>query len=113
MLNLAILTVNTDLSDESLSCTKRKSYLHLVLFNATSFILSKAVTQALAHAMDEAGDTVATDHVMGITFLLSIYRTVFLSMDSLYYAYTNPANNNDFSLIGNLRHGDKAIIINM
>ena len=109
ILNLAILTVNTDLSDESHPYTKRASYLHLVLFNAASFILSKAVTQAIAHAIDDAGDTLAIDHVKGVTFLISSYRTVFLSLDCLYYAYTNPANSNGFSSIG----GDKAITINM
>lgn len=66
--------------------------------------------------MDGAGDTLAVDHVMGVTFLMSIYRTVFLSLDCLYYAYTNHTNPEDskrYSFIHKLRPGEKAIIIDM
>jgi len=110
ILNLAVLTVNTDLSEASL-LTKRPSYLHLFLFNAVSFTLTTTVSRTLEHTFDDIGDTLAADHVIGVTFFMSIYRTIFLSLDCLYYAYTNPEDTKRFSVVDNLRLGGNAIII--
>lgn len=113
VLNVAVLILNTDLSDAA-PVTKRNSYLHLVLFNAVSVTLSKAGTYVIADAFDAVGDVQEASHVLGATFLVSIYRTTFLLLDCLFYALTNPKDGGKhYAFINDIRRREKAIIINM
>ncbi|CAH3180559.1 unnamed protein product [Porites lobata] len=111
ILNLAIIQINTDLSE--FNSPKRNSYLHLVLFNAASCVLSRAIIQAIASTLDDSGNNEVADYVLGVLFLLGIYRTVFLSLDCLYHAYANTENRKTYSLTDHARHGDKVVIINI
>lgn len=113
ILNITVLILNTDLSDAA-PVTKRNSYVHLVLFNAASVILSKLGTHVIAHAFDTVGSVQEASHVLSATFLVSVYRTTFLSLDCLYYACTNPKDGEKhYAFIDDIRRGEKAIVINM
>jgi len=113
IINIIILTLNTDLSDTA-PLTKRNSYLHLVLLNVAAVILAKEVTEGIAYAFHVVGGTLETIHVLGVTSFISIYRTLFLSLDCLYHAYAKFKYNSDhFRFVDDLRHGDKMIVINM
>ena len=79
-----------------------------------SVILSKAGTYVIADAFDAVGGAVEASHVLGVTFLVSIYRTTFLVLDCLYYALTNPKDGGKHNaFIDDIRRGEKAIIINV
>ena len=74
------------------------------------------VTEGIAYAFHVVGGTLEAthDHVLGVTFLTSVHRTLFLSLDCLYHAYAKFKYNSDrFLFVDYLRHGDKMIVINM
>lgn len=111
ILNVALLILNTDLSDRA-PVSKRNSYVHLVLFNAASVVLSKSVTHVIAHAFDVVGGELEASHVLSATFFACVYRTTFLSLDSLYYAYTNSNDGNKHcAFIDSIKRGEKVIIV--
>lgn len=113
ILNIIVLTLNTDLSDTA-PVTKRNSYVQLVLFNVAAVILAKEVTEGIAHAFDVVGGTLEAIHVLGVTFLISVYRTIFLSLDCLYHAYAKLKYSGErCRFIDDLRRGDKMIVINI
>jgi len=113
ILNIIILTLNTDLSDKA-KVTRRHSYVHLVLFNVAALILANEVTEGIANAFHVVGGTLEAIHVLGVTFLISVYRTLFLSLDCLYHAYAKHKYNSDrWRFVDDLRRGDKMIVINM
>ena len=112
MLNLVVLAINTELSERSFP-TRRQTYLHLILFNAASFALTRTTTHSIARVLEDAGAVFAAEHVLGITFLTSIYRAYFLSLDCLYYACFKPDKEKRHSIVDDLRPADKAIIVQM
>ena len=110
---MAVLTLNTDLSEAG-HFIKRNSYVHLFLFNVASIFLAKAVTHVIAQAFGDVAGALGTSHVSGITFFVSVYRTTFLSLDSLYYAYMNNGDSKRrYISINKLRLGEKAVIVNI
>ena len=110
---MIVLILNTDLSDTA-PVIKRNCYGHLFLFNAAAVTLSKEVTQVIAHAFDVVGGTLEANHVLSATFLVSVYRTMFLSLDCLYHAYMKLEYSGErYRLIDNLRRGEKMIVINI
>ena len=108
---MAVLILNADKSQGALFTRPRNSYVHLILFNAASIVLAKAGTHALARALDHVGGPLEASHVLGVTFLMSVYRITFLFLDYLYYAFTNPKDNKSYKFIDNLRDDEKAVII--
>ena len=113
VLNIIVLTINTDLS-ETVPVTKRNSYVHLVVFNVAAVILAKGVTEGIAQAFDVVGGTLETIHVLGVTFLISVYRTMFLSLDCLYHTYAKLKYSSEHcGFIDDLRRGERMIVINI
>lgn len=86
-LNLALIAINAKVSKKS-QVTGCQSYTHLVLFNGLSFMLAASATNVASGVLYNAGETLAAEYTQGVTFLMSMYRIIFLSLDSLYYACT-------------------------
>lgn len=113
VLNIIVLTINTDLSDTS-PVVKRNSYVHLILFNVAAVISATWVTERIAIAFDVVGGTLDAIHVLGVTFFISVYQTVFLCLDCLYYTYAKLKYSSErFRFIDDLRRGEKMIVINI
>ena len=86
-LNLALIAINAKVSKKS-QVTGCQSYTHLALFNGLSFMLAASATNVASGVLYNAGETLAAEYTQGVTFLMSMYRIIFLSLDSLYYACT-------------------------
>lgn len=86
-LNLALIAINAKVSKKS-QVTGCQSYTHLVLFNGLSFMLAASAINVASGVLYNAGETLAEEYTQGVTFLMSMYRIIFLSLDSLYYACT-------------------------
>ena len=86
-LNFALIAINAKVSKKS-QVTGCQSYTHLVLFNGLSFMLAASATNVASGVLYNAGETLAAEYTQGVTFLMSMYRIIFLSLDSLYYACT-------------------------
>lgn len=86
-LNLALIAINAKVSKKS-QVTGCQTYTHLVLFNGLSFMLAATATNVASVVLYNAGETLAAEYAQGVSFLMSMYRIIFLSLDSLYYACT-------------------------
>lgn len=85
VLNVIVLILNDDLTETG-HFIKRSSYVHLLLFNSASIILANAITRVITQAIGDVEGALESSYVFG-TFLLGVYRTVFLFLDSLYFTY--------------------------
>ena len=102
-----------DLSDTA-HVTKRNSYVHLILMNLVALIFSKGVTEGIAHAFDVVGGTLEASHVLSVTFFVSVYRTMILSLDCLYHTYAKLKYSGErYRFMDDLRLEDKMIVINL
>lgn len=101
-LNLALIVINAEVSKRSL-VSGCETYTHLALFNGLSFLLAATATNAASGVLYNAGETLAADYTQGVTFLMSMYRIIFLSLDSLYYACTEDPSDEQEAFRGKLR----------
>lgn len=51
-------------------------------------MLAASATNVASGVLYNAGETLAAEYTQAVTFLMSMYRIIFLSLDSLYYACT-------------------------
>lgn len=110
-LNVVLIAANTEVSENAL-VTKCQTYIHLILFNAVSFFAATTATTALSGLLYDAGKTLVADYTQSVTFLMSIYRTMFLTLDSLYYVWNQDTDYGLAMFGGDLRSGN-AIVIKM
>lgn len=82
---MAAAVVNIDLSCFT-KPRKRPRYVHLVSFNAVSFIAAFASIEIVASG-HWLKNHFTLKHLFRIAFLVTVYRTVFLLVDSFYYVY--------------------------
>ena len=108
---MVLIAANTEVSENAL-VTKCQTYIHLILFNAVSFFAATTATTALSGLLFDAGKTLVADYTQSVTFLMSIYRTMFLTLDSLYYVWNQDTDYGLAMFGGDLRSGN-AIVIKM